>query len=172
MRNINRPLRSLSLLALTLVTAPSCANMMYLSRPKALRGEAPVVWMTRPNVLVRDRCNASTMLINELRAESGSEIVVVRDPEDAGSPRLDITITQIDAAGGGGFSGPKGLRAYGYLEHDGARVGSFTANSSEMPFSGGFFNPSSCGMLEDAVEDLADDLAKWLVRPKLSAELG
>ncbi len=163
---MNRPRRSLTLLALTLLTAPSCANMMYLSRPKALRGEAPVVWMTEPNVLVNDKCNAATMLIDELRAESGSEIVVVKDPEDAGSLRLDITITEIDADGGA-----KGIRAYGYLHDHGERVGSFTASESEHSFSGGFWNPSSCGVLEEAVEELAEEIADWLVRPKLSAEL-
>ncbi|MCB9755172.1 MAG: hypothetical protein H6713_34980 [Myxococcales bacterium] len=96
--------------------------------------------------------------------------MLVRDREDAGSPLLELSITKIDAASGGPRSGGKGLSVRGRLEHRGERVGSFTARATG-PFSGGGWGTSTCRMLKEAVEDVAEDIADWRVAPTLGAEL-
>ncbi len=83
-----------------------------------------------------------------------------------GGRRLELTIRDVHAPGGGIFSGPKWVRIDGTLKSGGKTVGTFRANRNTMTGAG------TCGMLHRCVSAIADDVAGWIASPTMDARLG
>ena len=73
-----------------------------------------------------------------------------------GGQRLELTIRDVHAPGGGMFSGPKWVRIDGTLKRGGKVIGSFRANRNTVTGSG------TCGMLMRCVNAIADDVAGFV----------
>lgn len=103
-----------------------------------------------------------------------STINVVDAPaKDATGRTLIMQIVGIDAAGGGAFTGKKGMSIEGALWEKGKQIGNFQATR----YSGGrrsSFNPypGTCKILRYDAEALGKDVAKWLQKPSMEARLG
>lgn len=126
---------------------------------------APFTESSRVTPAVREQCGLETLLPQvvadeSLRAELGS----------GGARILQLRITEVQAPGGGMFSGPKWLEVAGELREGGLDVGSFRAKrvTSGGPFGGG----GTCGMLQKCARAIAKDVAVWLESPTKGAELG
>lgn len=95
-------------------------------------------------------------------------------PEKNATGRMLIMqIVGIDAAGGGAYTGKKGMSIEGTLWEKGKQVGNFQATR----YSGGrrsSFNPypGTCKMLRYDAQTLGKDVAKWLRNPSMGARLG
>lgn len=93
--------------------------------------------------------------------------------KDAAGRTLIMEITGIDAAGGGAFTGKKGMSIAGSLWEKGKQIGSFKATR----YSGGrrsTFNPypGTCKILRYDADALGQDVAEWLKKPSMEARLG
>ncbi len=93
--------------------------------------------------------------------------------KDTPGRTLIMQIVGIDSAGGGAYTGKKGMSIEGALWENGKQIGSFQATR----YSGGrrsSFNPypGTCKMLRYDAEALGKDVAKWLKKPSMEARLG
>ncbi len=101
-------------------------------------------------------------------------INVVEAPAKDGAGRtLIMQIVGVDAAGGGAYTGKKGMSIEGALWEKGKQIGNFQATR----YSGGrrsTFNPypGTCKMLRYDAQTLGKDVAKWLRKPSMDARLG
>lgn len=89
---------------------------------------------------------------------------------EGGARSLALRITEVQAPGGGMFSGPKWLEVSGTLREGGKTVGSFRAK--RVTTGGAFGGGGTCGMLTKCARAIAGDVATWLENPTPGAELG
>ncbi len=80
---------------------------------------------------------------------------------------LDVSITNVHAAGGGGFSGPKWMEVQGALIKDGKPIASFRAK--RVTSGGGW---GACGAAQRCAKAISKDISKWLQNPEDGAKLG
>lgn len=107
-------------------------------------------------------CRLQTLLPAAV-AERNSKIVLTDLP--AGKV-LTLKIVDIEARSGGFFSGRKGITVEGRLLEAGKLRGTFTAKESSLG------SVSNCGMLENAIRELAGDIGAWVDRPAMNSRLG
>jgi hypothetical protein len=80
---------------------------------------------------------------------------------------LDISITEVHAAGGGGFSGSKWMGVQGTLIENGEPVASFIARRNTR--GGGW---GACGAAQRCAKAISKDISKWVGDPVDGAKLG
>ena len=112
---------------------------------------------------VQDECSLDTQIPTTLAAATGE----LRTVEKLGKGRrLELTIQDVHAPGGGAFSGPKWVTLRGELRDGDKLLGSFVAKRQTV-FGGG-----TCGMLQKVIDAIAGDVAAWLAAPSTDARLG
>lgn len=119
-------------------------------------------------------CGVAQELIDELEDEIDQRFNVQRIGQATRRPGLllGMRFIQAEGAGGGMLSGPKRLAVEGVLYEDGVFVASFTARRTGWNgFKMGYYQ-GTCSMVEDLAEELAEDIADWLLAPRHGAELG
>lgn len=125
-----------------------------------------------PSSHVRD-CDLVEELLDELEdeAERAFQIRRVSDPRGVSGRVLVLRFTQVEGAWGGAISGSKSVTVTGNLLEGESVVGSFTAREETSAFtvSG---RGTTCSLLEEAVEEIAEDVAEWLRAPSHGAQLG
>lgn len=119
---------------------------------------------------VIEQCALQTKLPAFL-SESSSLVELVDGKPGTRGRVLDLTISQIRAAGGGVFSGPKRVTVTGSLRENGREIGSFIAARHSMGGPTGLFT-GNCGILGRAARVIAQDIAAWLDAPSKGARLG
>lgn len=128
-----------------------------------------------PSAHIRE-CDLIDELLDELEdeAERHFQIRRVRDHRGVPGRVLVVRFAQVEGAGGGAISGSKSATVTGSLLEGESVVGSFTARweTSAIDASTGGFYRSTCGLLEKAVEEIAEDVAEWLRAPSHGARLG
>lgn len=84
---------------------------------------------------------------------------------------LSMSITEVYAAGGGAWSGPKWMTVTGTLMEDDQAVASFRAKRFS---TGGAFAgfKGTCSIIGRCTKAIAQDIAEWLRSPVDGAELG
>jgi hypothetical protein len=111
---------------------------------------------------VREECKQLGRLLPAALARANRDIVLVKsDKELAGKGKhLEVQILEVNALGGGVFSGPKFMTVRAVLFDGDKEVGDVEGKrGSTMSFS-------ACGSLEKVEKVLGQDLAKWLENPK------
>ena len=119
-------------------------------------------------------CGVAAELIEELEDEIDQRYNVrqVKHAELGPGDLLAMQFVRAAGAGGGMISGPKHLALKGFLYRDGVLIGTFVAQRSGLNgFTMGYYK-GTCSMVEDLAEELAEDIADWLLRPRMNARIG
>lgn len=126
---------------------------------------------------VKLECELPKKLAEYTKSAIGNDFaainVVDASTKNAAGRTLIMQIVGIDAAGGGAYTGKKGMSIEGTLWEKGKQIGNFQATR----YSSGrrsTFNPypGTCKMLRYDAETLGKDVAKWLQKPSREARLG
>jgi hypothetical protein len=124
---------------------------------------------------VKAECQLDTKLpdfIREYASANGTEVKLEQGALDTKKGKvLMLEITEVNAAGGGAWSGAKSMSVAGKLYDGGKQVGDFTA----MRYSGGgFFGgyKGTCSIVGRCSKTLGKDIADWLKNPTEHAHLG
>lgn len=119
---------------------------------------------------VRDQCQLGQKVASFL-AEASSEVKLVQGKPGRSGRVLDMEITQVHAAGGGAFSGPKWMTVKGTLRDDGRNVATFRAKRYTTGGAFGAFK-GTCSIIGRSARAIGRDIATWLQDPKDKALLG
>jgi hypothetical protein len=130
---------------------------------------APFAEGARATAAVKEQCGLQTK-VPALVADASAVAALAEGSIGSGARSLSLRITDVQAPGGGMFSGPKWLEVSGTLRDGGKEVASFRAKrlTTGGPFGGG----GTCAMLTKCAKALANDVAAWLENPTPNAELG
>lgn len=118
---------------------------------------------------VRNECKLQTK-VTKFLAQFSTQVELVEDP--SGSPdRLELTISQVNAGGGGAWSGPKSMTVKGQLFQNGDPGPTFTASRYS---GGGMFAgyKGTCSIVGRCAKTIGKDISKWLEDPTDGASLG
>jgi hypothetical protein len=118
---------------------------------------------------VRNECKLETKVTRFLD-EYSEEVELVDDPSGS-KDRLELTITNVNAGGGGAWSGPKSMTVQGQLFQNGKPGPTFTASRYS---GGGMFAAykGTCSIVGRCAKAIGKDIAKWLENPTNDAALG
>lgn len=123
---------------------------------------------------VVDDCEIQPQIIEELvdEAERDFSITLLPGHEGVMTRALVLRFARVQAAGGGVVSGAKSVTLEGRLLEGGAVVASFTAQRTTINgYAGGYYR-GTCDLVENVLEELAEDITEWLRQPTLGALLG
>jgi len=123
---------------------------------------------------VVDECEVQSRLIGEIADEAGYHFSIKLLPNHEGVtlPVLVLRFVKIEAEGAGIVSGAKSVTLEGRLMRGGEVVASFTAQRTTINgYAGGFYR-GTCDLVENVLEELAEDIAQWLRHPTPGAMLG
>lgn len=125
-----------------------------------------------PSSHIRD-CDLTDELLDELEDEAERSFQILRVPDPRGVPGrvLVLRFAQVEGAWGGAISGSKSTTVTGSLFEASKVVGSFTARRETSAFTVSA-RGTTCSLLEEAVEEIAEDVAEWLRAPTHDARLG
>jgi len=120
-------------------------------------------------------CELGKEFFEELHDEVGQSFALsgVADPRGVAGLVLVMRFARVE--GQSMVSGLKRIVLEGQLVKDGQVTADFvamryTTHGAFGNYSRGF--KTSCGILEDVAEELAEDVGKWLYRPTMNARLG
>lgn len=127
-----------------------------------------------------DDCDIQGMLLEEIvdegRRDFAFEFVATAD---VSGRTLALRFTRVRAVGGGAITGPKTVVLEGRLLEGGTVVASFTGQRttivSKPPIFGSPRHTAykfTCGLIEQVLEELAEDITDWLKQPTMDARLG
>jgi hypothetical protein len=94
---------------------------------------------------------------------------------DAGNNKaLSLVILSVEGAGGGVWTGAKGMTVRGTLRGNGKVIGSFDAK--RLSGGGGYWSrkkfQGTCELFENSAKEIGEDVASWLKQPSMDAKLG
>jgi hypothetical protein len=123
---------------------------------------------------VLEECKVESRLIEELVDEAGYYFILklLPGPEGVALPVLVVRFVKVEAEGAGIVSGAKSVTLEGRLMKSGVVVGSFMAQRTTVNGLAGGFYRGTCTMVENVIEEMAEDIAGWLRWPTLGARLG
>ena len=131
--------------------------------------EIPVAESSDVREAVRNECKLQTKVTMFLDKYS-EQVELVDDPSGSGD-RLELTITKVNAGGGGAWSGPKSMTVKGQLFQNGKPGPTFTASRYS---GGGMFAgyKGTCSIVGRCAKTIGKDISKWLENPTDGAALG
>ena len=117
---------------------------------------------------VREQCNLGTKVAEFITRYN-------RDVEFSDTPGegryVEMSITEVFAAGGGAWSGPKWMEVTGTLMENGEKVAGFRAKRFSTGGAFGGFK-GTCAIIGRCTKALGKDIGNWLKNPTDGAELG
>lgn len=116
---------------------------------------------------VMDQCGLQTALPQFLD-EYSDRVELVDGLPGKGARILELTITNVRAAGGGWLSGPKWITVEGVLRENGREIGNFTAKRITI----GYLQFTACGSARRCAKAIGKDIAEWLENPQPGSRLG
>lgn len=119
-------------------------------------------------------CELGKVLFAELHDEVGRSFAL-RSVADPRGPGLVLVMRYARVEGHSIISGIKRIVLEGQLLKDGQVAADFTALRYTTQGAFGRYNrgfQTTCGIMEDLVEELAEDVGGWLYRPTMNATLG
>jgi hypothetical protein len=123
---------------------------------------------------VVDECEVQSLIVEDIAAEAWGDFTIrlLRHHEGVPLPALVVRFAKIEAEGAGIISGAKSITLEGRLVKGGIVVASFTAQRTTINgYAGGFYR-GTCDLVENVLEELAEDIAQWLRHPTPGAMLG
>jgi len=120
---------------------------------------------------VINKCKFETRLPAYIKSAAKKKVDVVLSTkllEEVVGKVLFLEITNVHAAGGGGYSGSKSATVSGELKEDGEVIGSVTVRRRTLIG----MMPGTCSMLKRIAKKIGSDIAGWLVEPTKDARLG
>ena len=120
-------------------------------------------------------CELGKELFEELHDEVGQSFALSGVTDPRGMPGVVLVMRFARVEGQGFASGIKRVVLEGQLVKDGQVTADFvamryTTRGAFGDYSRGF--KTTCGIMEDVVEELAEDVGAWLYRPMMNARLG
>jgi hypothetical protein len=120
-------------------------------------------------------CELGKELFEELHDEVGQSFALSGVADPRGVPGVVLVMRFARVEGQSFASGIKRVVLEGQLVKDGQVAADFVA--MRYTTQGAFGNYSrgfktTCGIMEDVVEELAEDVGEWLYRPTMNARLG
>ena len=110
------------------------------------------------NEAIRKECNWTRQLSeNIVNLSQGKVVATDADFETSAGKKLAITVTDVHAIGGGGWTGPKWARLAGELSNNGKVIANFDINRRAIatPYS-------ACDTLTNIARALSKDVVKWI----------
>lgn len=120
-------------------------------------------------------CELGKVLFAELHDEGGRSFALRGVADPRGVPGLVLVMRFARVEGQSVISGIKRIALEGQLLKDGQVAADFTALRYTTQGAFGHYNrgfQTTCGIMEDLVEELAEDVGGWLYRPTMNAKLG
>ena len=115
-------------------------------------------------------CELGKEFFEELHDEVGQSFALRGVVDPRGVPGLVLVMRFASVEGISG-RGSKRIVLEGQLVQDGRVVADFAAMRGAVGnYSRGF--TTTCDIMEDVIEDLAEDVGKWLYKPTMNAKLG
>lgn len=167
-RHSKNLLAVLFLAALTLVMA-GCQHGPYKAKSMTIAHTAPYEPGIEVRRAIRKECDLERRVAHEIAAETrGWFSAINRAPvANANSPGLALDLKIINVEGGPGAArGNKTLTVAGTLYEDGKVAGSFTATRRTK------HGRHACRMFWEDIEEIAEDVSRWIAAPTLDAYLG
>jgi len=118
---------------------------------------------------VQSQCELQTKVPSFL-GQYASNVELVDELGSSGRV-LELTISNVQASGGGAFSGAKFLTVTGVLRENGKRIGNFTATRYSGGGAFGGFK-GTCAIIGRCAKTIGRDIANWLKSPSKDARLG
>ena len=156
----------LAALALAFATAARAGDAILVQVPAVFDPQAPV------SAAVRRECGVEVLLGNDVFARVKARFpdsAPVQNSSGAADERvLNLTILTVNAAGGGAWSGRKGVAVRADLVQSGKIV---ATTVKERTSGGGAFGgfKGTCAILDRVTAALAADITAWLAQTALSA---
>ena len=152
--------------ALAVAALPAAADTVKIQRSIPFGSTAQVT------AAVRDSCQLQTKVPEFIKESAGASVELVDGPLNRKLGRvLEMEISEVHAAGGGAFSGPKWMTVKGELFDRGKQIGSFRAKRFTTGGAFGAFK-GTCSIIGRCTKALGQDIAGWLAAPTQNAELG
>ena len=120
-------------------------------------------------------CELGKELFEELHDEVGQSFALSGVVDPRGVPGLVLVMRFARVEGQSAMSGLKRIVLEGQLIRDGQVTADFMAMRFTTQGSFGSHNrgfQTTCGIMEDIAEELAEDVGQWLYRPTMNARLG
>ncbi len=121
---------------------------------------------------VKDECKLDTQLASFIKSNEASVVLTDESLSEKSSGKvLLLEITNVQATGGGAWSGPKSVSVAGKLFDNGKQVGDFTASRYTTGGAFGGFK-GTCALVGRCVKSLGKDIGQWLKNPAPGSSLG
>ncbi|MBA3546267.1 MAG: hypothetical protein H0T76_07290 [Nannocystis sp.] len=161
-------------LALLSCVALACAHTQAPAAPRISIAVAPIGFGPESGLTPEEQaeCEFGKELFEELNDEVGQSFAFsgVADPRGVPGVVLVMRFTRVE--GMSGMFGTKRIVLEGQMLKDGNVAASFTAMRDKGLFGNSRGFQTTCGIMEDVVEELAEDVGKWLFKPTMNAQLG
>lgn len=166
--------RRFALISCLTLTANACAHSQAPAAPRIPIAVAPIGFGP-DNGLTPDEqneCEFGKELFEELNDEVGQSFAFTGVADPRGAPGVVLVMRFARVEGMSGMFGTKRIVLEGQMLKDGNVAASFTAMRDKGLFGNSRGFQTTCGIMEDVVEELAEDVGKWLYKPTMHAQLG
>lgn len=156
-------------LAVLTLALTGCQHGPYKAKSMTIAHTAPYEPGIEVRRAIRKECDLERRVAHEIAAETrGWFSAINRAPvANANSPGLALDLKIINVEGGPGAArGNKTLTVAGTLYEDGKVAGSFTATRRTK------HGRHACRMFWENIEEIAEDVSRWMAAPRLNAYLG
>lgn len=161
-------------LALLSCVALACAHTQAPAAPRISIAVAPIGFGLESGLTPEEQadCEFGKELFEELNDEVGQSFTLSGVGDPRGVPGVVLVMRFARVEGMSGMFGTKRIVLEGQMLKDGNVAASFTAMRDKGLFGNSRGFQTTCGIMEDVVEELAEDVGKWLYKPTMNAQLG
>ncbi len=163
--------RAAQVVGLAMVTAACAHTQVEPSAPRIPIAVAHIGFGPKNGLTPEEQaeCELGKELFEELHDEVGQSFAFSGVADPRGTPGL-VLIMRFARVEGISGRGSKRIVLEGQLVQDGRVAADFAAMRGAFgSYSRGL---TTCGIMEDVIEELAEDVGAWLYRPTMNARLG
>ncbi len=165
----NKSRHAIALLALFVPVVTGCQHGPFKQKPMAIAYAVPYESGIQVRQAIRRECDLERRVADEIASEIDGQVSAMKRVPlaNADTPGLVLGMKIINVEGGiGAARGHKTLTVAGALYDDGKKIGGFTATRRTKN------GRHTCRMLWNNVEEIAEDVSRWMQAPTLDAYLG
>ena len=165
---VNCGIRPLSVVSIIAAALCYCASTFAAEGTIGIAAALPFAEGISVPEAVRNECHLGEQ-VSTFVQQFAPDVKVSDNPKEG--RYLDMSITEVFASGGGGWSGPKWMEVKGTLKDNDKAVASFRAKRFSTGGAFGGFK-GTCSIIGRCTKTVAKDIATWLKAPVDGAELG